>query len=58
MLDLHRLGYKVTFDGSCDRYDGTSVSALTSARGFKALKRWARCKSSASRGSDDLRGLS
>ncbi|CAK9003288.1 Titin (Connectin), partial [Durusdinium trenchii] len=26
-----RLGYKVTFDGQCDRYDGTSVSALTSA---------------------------
>ncbi|CAL1153338.1 unnamed protein product [Cladocopium goreaui] len=24
------LGYKVTFDGLCDRYDGTSVSALTS----------------------------
>ncbi|CAK8994012.1 unnamed protein product, partial [Durusdinium trenchii] len=26
------LGYKVTFDGQCDRYDGTSVSALTSVQ--------------------------
>eukprot|EP00435_Cladocopium_sp_Y103_P073709 s6_g44.t1 len=26
------LGYKVTFDGLCDRYDGTSVSALTSVQ--------------------------
>ncbi|CAJ1335093.1 unnamed protein product [Effrenium voratum] len=26
------LGYKVTFDGHCDRYDGTSVSSITSVQ--------------------------
>ncbi|CAE7671799.1 TTN [Symbiodinium sp. CCMP2592] len=28
------LGYKVTFDGQCDRYDGTSVASITSAPRF------------------------
>ena len=31
-----RLGYKVTFDGQCDRYDGTSVASITSAPRFEA----------------------
>ncbi|CAE6970937.1 TTN, partial [Symbiodinium sp. KB8] len=26
------LGYKVTFDGQCDRYDGTSVASITSVQ--------------------------